>query len=108
MAGKLHHMAVNSANFEETVKFFEELFEMEVRKTSGEVPNRKLWFVQGIQVNEVPEIVPGGNLYDHIGIQVDDREATIQKALSMGCKQVEGKPSHWFLSPDGILLELME
>lgn len=44
MAGTLHHMAVNSGNFEETVKFFQELFDMEVLKTNGEAPHRKLWF----------------------------------------------------------------
>ena len=38
MAGTLHHMAVNSGNFEETVKFFQELFDMEVLKTNGEAP----------------------------------------------------------------------
>lgn len=107
MAGKLHHMAVNSPNFAETVRFFEELFDMDVLKTSGEAPNRKLWFKQGIQVNEVPEAVPGGNVYDHIGIQVDDREQTLAKALSMGCKAIDGKPAHWFLTPDKIVIELM-
>ena len=107
MAGKLHHMAVNSANFEETVRFFEELFEMEVLKTNGEAPNRKLWFKQGIQVNEVSEADAAGNVYDHIGIRVDDREQTLEKAMSMGCKAMDGRPAHWFLTPEGIVIELM-
>ena len=107
MAGKLHHTAVNAVNFEETVKFFQELFDMEVLKTNGEAPHRKLWFRQGIQVNEVTEVVPDGNVYDHIGIRVDDRERTLAKARAMGCKAMDGKPAHWFLTPEGIVIELM-
>ena len=107
MAGQLHHVAVNTANFEETVKFFEELFDMEVSRKTGDAPNRKLWFRQGIQVCEVTEAAPGGNRCDHIGIQVPNREAALQKALTMGCKAVEGKPAHWFLTPDDIVIELM-
>ena len=107
MAGKLHHMAVNAANFEETVKFFQELFDMEVLKTNGEAPHRKLWFKQGIQVNEVSEAGAAGNVYDHIGIWVDDRERTLAKAHAMGCRAMDGKPAHWFLTPEGIVIELM-
>lgn len=107
MAGKLHHMAVNAPNFEETVRFFEELFDMDVLKTNGEAPNRKLWFVQGIQINEAPGTDARGNVYDHIGIWVDDREQTLAKALAMGCKSIDSKPAHWFLTPDNIVIELM-
>ena len=107
MAGKLHHMAVNAANFEATVKFFQELFDMEVLKTNGEAPHRKLWFKQGIQVNEVTEAGAAGNVYDHIGIRVDDREGTLAKAHAMGCRAMDGKPEHWFLTPEGIVIELM-
>lgn len=108
MAGTLHHMAVNTTDFEKTVGFFQELFDMQVRRTQGEAPNRKLWFCQGIQVNEVPQTAPGGNTYDHIGIQVDNRPATLSKALALGCRPVEGKPAHWLQTPEGYLLELME
>lgn len=106
MSGQVHHVAVNSANFEKTVQFFQELFDMEVLKANGEAPNRKLWFRQGIQVNEVSGIVPGGGVYDHIGIQVSNREQTLAKALSMGCSAIDGK--HWFTAPDHIVIELME
>ena len=108
MKGKLHHAAVNSAHFEETVKFFETLFEMEVSSTRGEAPHRKLWFREGIQVNEVPQVAAGGNVFDHIGIQVPDREKAISKALALGCSPVEGKGAHWLLAPGDIVLELSE
>lgn len=106
MAGQVHHVAVNTANFEETVRFFEELFDMEVLKANGEAPNRKLWFRQGIQVNEAAEILPGGNRYDHIGIQVPNREEIVARALAMGCSPVAGKP-YWFITGDDLMIELM-
>ena len=52
MSCQLHHVAVNTRNFEETVRFFKELFAMEVTQEKGQAPNRKLWFREGIQINE--------------------------------------------------------
>lgn len=108
MSGHLHHMAVNSQNFEETVAFFQNLFQMEIARTRGDAPHRMLWFREGIQVNEVTEALPGGNRYDHIGIGVTDRAKVIEKALAMGCKSVPGKGEHWLSTPEGYVLELME
>ncbi|HBK02964.1 MAG TPA: hypothetical protein DDY87_00845 [Clostridiales bacterium] len=107
MSGQLHHMAVNSQNFEETVAFFQTLFQMEIARTRGDAPHRMLWFREGIQVNEVTEVLPGGSRYDHIGIGVADREQVMEKALAMGCKPVPGKEAHWLSTPDGYVLELM-
>ena len=107
MAGRLHHAAVNSVNFEETVRFFREVFQMEISHTRGEAPSRKLWFHQGIQVNEAAHADTAGNLYDHIGIQVDNREETLAKARAFGCTVLPDKPK-WFYTPDGTLFELMD
>ena len=106
MAGQVHHVAVNSANYEETVCFFEEVFQMEISRTAGEAPARKLWFRQGIQVNEVPAGNPVSGRYDHIGILVQDKAEVLEKAFALGCTAVPGKP-HWFTTPDGIVIELM-
>lgn len=107
MAGQVHHVAVNSDHFPDTVRFFLEVFQMEVSRTAGEAPNRKLWFRQGIQVNEVSQIPHGASQYDHIGIAVTDKTETLQKAAAFGCKPLAGKPN-WFATPDGIVIELME
>lgn len=106
MAGQIHHVAVNSPNFEETVHFFQALFDMEVSRTRGEAPERKLWFRQGIQVNEVPAGNSLSGRYDHIGILVEDKEEILEKAFALGCTAIPGKP-HWFTTPDGIVIELM-
>lgn len=107
MAGQVHHVAVNSDHFPDTVHFFSEVFQMEISCTTGEAPNRKFWFRQGIQVNEVPQVPQNHSQYDHIGIAVKDRAATLQKAAAFGCKPLAGKPN-WFTTPDNIVIELME
>ena len=107
MAGVLQHIAINTTHFEESVRFFASLFEMEVTRTAGEAPRRMLWFRQGIQINEVSEPSVDGNRFDHIGFQVTNWKETRQRAAQMGCKDVEGKP-HWFVTPDGIVVELKE
>lgn len=107
MTAQLHHVALNTAHFEESVRFFEMLFEMEVSRTAGEKPSRMLWFRQGIQINEVIDSNSTGNRYDHVGIQVPDWQATRRRAAEMGCIPVEGKP-HWFVTPEGVVIELKE
>ena len=107
MAGRLHHVCVNSVNFEETVRFFQEVFQMEISHTRGTAPSRKLWFQEGIQVNEAAHADSAGNLYDHIGIHVDNKEETLAKARAFGCTILPDKPK-WFYTPDGTLIELME
>lgn len=106
MSCQLHHVAVNTRNFEETVRFFKELFSMEVTEERGQAPNRKLWFREGIQVNEVLELPTQGSLCDHIGIHVENWEQLRQRAEEMGCAPVPGKP-HWFVTPDKLVIELM-
>ena len=56
----------------------------------------------------MPQIAAGGNVFDHIGIQVPSREEAISKALALGCVPMEGKGAHWLLAPGGIVLELSE
>lgn len=44
MAGFLQHIAINTTHFEESVGFFESLFEMKVERIAGEKPKRQLWY----------------------------------------------------------------
>lgn len=107
MPAKLHHAAVNAVNFEQTVRFFQEVFQMDIDRTAGISPQRKLWFQQGIQVNEVSSINSSAGLWDHIGIQVPDKTEVLTKAFAFGCTPFPGK-TDWFFTPDGLLIELME
>ena len=107
MASQLHHVAVKSVNFEQTVRFFQEVFDMDISRTRGEAPARMLWFCEGIQINEVTQLQVSGGVCDHIGIHVTNKKEVLEKACARGCKVLPEKP-HWFLTPDGIMIELME
>ena len=107
MSCQLHHVAVNTRDFEGTVRFFQELFHMEVTEERGQAPNRKLWFREGIQVNECAAEPSDGSRYDHIGIRVDNWEQLRERAAEMGCTPVPGKP-HWFVTPEKLVIELMK
>lgn len=106
MKTQIHHSALNVKDFNWYVSFFEDVFEMSIRQTRGAVPNRKLWFHQGIQLNECPNNTTAGTLYDHIGISTDNPEEVLSRALKKGCVQIPDKP-RWFRLPDGIVIELM-
>ena len=106
MTSRLHHVAVNSANFDQTVRFFQEVFQMEISRTRGDAPSRQLWFQQGIQVNEVPETFTAAGSCDHIGIEVSNQEEVLSKIPAFDGKVLPGKP-HWFLMPEGFVIELM-
>ena len=108
MAGQLDHVAICSANLDMTIDFFETVFHMTILRESGERPFRKVWFQQGIQVNEISE--SGGEYdgipYSHIAIRVTDETATRMKLMSYGCKNIDEK-KNWFLTREGIIIELL-
>lgn len=105
MASRLHHVAVNSANFDQTVRFFQEVFDMEISRVRGEAPSRQLWLRQGIQVNEVAQVEKVAGVWDHIGIETTEKEEILRKVPAYGCEIFPDKP-HWFRTPDGYVIEL--
>ena len=105
MAAQLDHVAVETADFLGTVRFFTEVFDMEVARTRGEAPHRQLWFHQGIQVNETPTL-SAGRLRGHNGIRGGRKGGTLARAVARGGRPLEGKPG-WFLTPEGVTIELM-
>ncbi|MDD5952738.1 MAG: VOC family protein [Oscillospiraceae bacterium] len=102
MQVQLHHVAICTDQFEASVQFYKDVFGMTVDRTQGEAPHRKVWFCEGIQLNEG---TPAGNSLDHIGLWVPDQAATLEKAKAHGCKGIEGRPN-WFLTPQGVVIEL--
>ncbi|MGN0405280.1 MAG: VOC family protein [Bariatricus sp.] len=106
MKAQVHHVAINVKDFDWHVHFFQELFQMEVRKISGLTPERKVWFHQGIQLNETPVTHDATGLFDHIGISVDNIEETVQKALEVGCTPLPNG-RNWFALPEGTRIELI-
>lgn len=107
MKPQLHHAALQTADFDWYVNFFQKVFSMEVRKTSGEAPDRKVWFHEGIQLNEgTPADGPDG-AYNHIAIAVPDIPSYAAAALEAGCTPLP-QGGHWVMLPNGVKLELMQ
>ena len=106
MGSQLHHVALNVADLPWYAAFFREVFGMTARKAAGAAPGRKLWFAEGIQLNECPEPPSGGSVCDHISIAVPDVAGTVRAALRAGCTHLPNG-EHWFALPNGLMIELM-
>lgn len=124
MNTKIDHAAMNVNEFEWHVRFFQDVFGMTIEKSQGEKPDRKVWFAQGIQLNEIEETAtedtvtenePGGSVSagksascwaDHIGIRTDDMEGVLNRSREFGCTPVSGKGKNWFQMPGGAIFEL--
>ena len=103
------HICLNVANYDWYVEFFKNVFEMRPYKEIGEKGSRKLWFDQGIQLNEAAEDAPSaGSKYDHIGLSVDtaDMEEILRRAKEYGCTSLP-KGEKWISLRDGLVIELM-
>lgn len=107
MTALLDHVAINSQNFEESVRFFKEVFHMTVSREAGSKPIRQAWFHEGIQINESIDLHSENALYHHIALRVSDKERVVESAKIYGCSLIEGK-NGWLLTGDGIVIELME
>ena len=105
MSAYLDHVAVNTAQYEETLHFYESVFGMTISRTAGDKPHRKVWLQQGIQINEVCTTVQEDCLYDHIALRVENLSETLKNAQLFGCKQIEGKPN-WIITPENLVIEL--
>lgn len=105
MYAKIDHVAIKVNNLEESVHFFKEVFGMEEEKTAGEKPVRKVWFRQGIQLNETDEGIMTEGIMDHIGIHTDCKETVLLKCKEAGC-EILPNGDNWFQTPTGIKIEL--
>lgn len=104
MKTNIHHVAITVSEFDQYAELFKQVFEMQVEKKSGQKPNRKIWFRQGIQLNECSSPSP---LFDHIGISAGNQEELLTRAQKYGCTPLpEG--SNWFALPNGIRVELKD
>lgn len=105
MKYQLHHIALLVHNLDWHKNFFETVFEMHISKTSGKIPYRKIWYSEGIQLNETPDISISNNLYDHIAITVPDIGKVITHAKNLGCKQIS---ESWLELPNKVRIELIQ
>lgn len=102
---RLHHVAISVNEFEKYVELFVNLG-MKVQRITGEIPNRQLWFEEGIQVKEVLDEKHAGEI-DHIALGAENASNLMQIAFENNCGTINGR-ERWFSLPNGISIELME
>lgn len=101
----LNHVALNVKDFDWYVNFFRTVCGMNSYREDDVAPNRKIWFTEGIQLNETTEDLPVKGIYDHFGFHADDVAAFVSAAKAAGCGDVPGK-GHWFTLPNGVKVEV--
>lgn len=101
----LNHIALNVKEFDWYEKFFREVCQMNSYRQESVSPDRKIWFTEGIQLNETTEDLPVKGIYDHIGMHADDVAAFVKAAKEAGCGDVPGK-DNWFTLPNGVKVEV--
>lgn len=80
---------------------------MTIQKAASVSPHRKIWFNEGIQLNEVLYLPAQSHSFcDHIAIAVDNMEEIISSSVQMGCKTLPDK-SGWIVLPNNTVIELM-
>lgn len=105
MAAYLEHMAFKVNDFDWCVKFFQDVFGMEIRMAIGEKPNRKVWLHAGIQLNEDISYQNAEGRCDHFALMSDSYDTVIERCLAYGCKQ-HSMGENWLQMPNGMLIEL--
>ena len=86
MATYVEHTACKVKDLDWCVKFFTEVFDMPIRLSLGEKPNRKIW------------------LHD-IALMTTDYDNVHEKCLAWGCTVLPAG-DNWLKMPNGIVIEL--
>lgn len=102
---KLHHVAIKTNKLDWYVQFFKEVFGMSIRKENLNPGERKVWFDEGIQINET--VGEGGkeDRVDHIAISTNEMSLVMEKSQQYECIQIK---ENWIELPDGLKIEFIE
>lgn len=108
----VEHVAVRVKDIQWHINFFYEVLGMDVREIDGptDAP-RQYWTIGGLQLISTPDFeAPPSNdagWLAHLGIMVEDLEATLASAQSWGVQQLpQGR--NWLQLPDGLAVELIQ
>lgn len=97
---EIDHIAVRTMEYDKTKAFFEDIFGMRSYKETGEAPHRIIFYLEGIQLNEVTSLEHGQNSYDHFSIGVEDIPA-VMRAVGEKYPDCRLEKDHWIILPDG-------
>ncbi len=107
MGAYIHHAAYYTGELEWYLRFFREVFGMELQKErTGADGLREVWLMGGIQLCQSRERQLSDGRGAHLCLIVEDLESAREKALAMGCSEMP--KHHWVRLPDGLCLELFE
>lgn len=105
----IHHIAIDVADLEGTLRFFQTVFGMTViRKKGPEDHPDSVWLDGGVQLDRVANAGRENGRFSHISFRTTDIPAVIQRAKAFGAAPVPGKGAHWFMLPDGMVFEMKE
>lgn len=105
MAAYLEHMAFKVNDLDWCVKFFQDVFDMPIRLSLGQAPNRKIWLHAGIQLNEDLTFKNQEGRCDHFALMVTNYDEVLEKCKMYGCKTLE-MGENWLQMPNGMIIEL--
>lgn len=106
MNAYLHHVAFNVKDIDWYLGLFKDAFGMNVSRTVGESPKRKIWLTGGIQLNE--NACEGENgCFDHVAIEVEDICTTVNLLCQRGCKHSD-RGENWIQLPNNVVIELLD
>ena len=105
MRVEIDHVAIRTIEFDKARAFFEDVFSMQCYREVGQKPERKLWFLEGVQLCEVEALPKGENGYDHFSLGVEDVEA-VMKYVEKEYPECEIVNDHWFRLPNRTEIEL--
>ena len=100
------HIALCVKDYDWYIKFFETVFEMKIKRETGQKPERKLWFDKGIQLIECEERKVSGTFYDHIAFKAENKEKIYERLRAMGGKEYLQK-ENWFTVRDSLVVEIL-
>jgi lactoylglutathione lyase len=99
-ATRFNHVSIPADDFEESARFYEELFGMERLPTPNfDVP--VLWLTVGDQQLHLFRRGAGATPFHHFGLDVDDFEAVYRKAEELGLLDPDAWGSQVRELPDG-------
>jgi len=105
----VEHVAIRVADIHWHVRFFREVFGMDIRATDGPRDDpRQVWTVGGVQLMADPGFAgPEGRLA-HLGVMTEDLEAALAKACAWEGVTAMAQGRNWLALPDGLCVEVMQ
>lgn len=108
----LEHVALRVNDIHWHIRFFREVFGMDIRACDGPADHpRQVWTLGGVQLVSSPGFsAPPSNdvgWLAHLGIMVEDLDAVLLEAAHWEVKALpQGR--NWLQLPDGLAIEIMQ